>query len=102
MLTAHLEKYILLKNPPESDQWFQSYEQLKDSQHNRKQRNSFLFLAITINAPDLRMILLDRNTYYGGDTTPPPTKKISSDDKVMHCSCSLEGHETSPPYETCN
>ncbi len=28
---AHLERYILLKTPPESDQWFQSYEQLKDS-----------------------------------------------------------------------
>ncbi len=33
---AHLERYILLKTPPESDQWFQSYEQLKNSKNNRK------------------------------------------------------------------
>ncbi len=38
---AHLERYILLKTPPELDQWFHSYEQLKDSQNNRKQ-NKFI------------------------------------------------------------
>ena len=35
---AHLERYILLKTPPKSNQWFQSYEQLKDSQNYRKQK----------------------------------------------------------------
>ena len=46
--SAHLERYInfLLKTIPESDQWFQSYEQLKDCQNKR---NSFLFLAISHN-----------------------------------------------------
>ena len=37
-LLSHLERYILLKTPPELDQWFQNYEQLKDSQSNRKQK----------------------------------------------------------------
>ena len=43
---AHLERYILLKTPLESVQWFQGYEQLKGFQNNR---NSFLFLAISHN-----------------------------------------------------
>ncbi len=34
--SAHLERYMLLKTPPESDQWFQSYEQLEDSQNKAK------------------------------------------------------------------
>ena len=59
-----MERYILLKAPSESDQWFQSYEQSKDSQNNRKQRNSFLSLAISHNnAPDFWLTLLDCNTY---------------------------------------
>ncbi len=29
--------FVLLKTPLESVQWFQGYEQLKDSQNNRKQ-----------------------------------------------------------------
>ncbi len=48
--SAHLERYILLETPPESDQWFQSYEQLKDCQNNKKhKRNLFPFLAISHN-----------------------------------------------------
>ena len=31
------ERYILPKIPPNSVQWFQGYEQLNDSQNNRKQ-----------------------------------------------------------------
>ena len=34
---ANLERYILLKTPLESVQWFQGYEQIEDSQNNRKQ-----------------------------------------------------------------
>ncbi len=40
--SAHLERYILLNTTPQSDQWFQSYEQLKDSQNNRKQKKFFI------------------------------------------------------------
>ena len=52
--SVHLESYILLKTPLESDQWFQSYEQileeqLKDSQNNRKPKKKILFLAISHN-----------------------------------------------------
>ncbi len=48
--SSHLERYILLKTPPESDQWFQSYKQLKESQNNRKQKKIFIsFLAISHN-----------------------------------------------------
>ena len=46
--SVHLEKYILLKAPPESDQWFQSYEQFKDSQNKTKEINS-LVLAVSHN-----------------------------------------------------
>ncbi len=60
----HLKRYILLKTPPESDQWFQNYEQLKDSQNNRNKRNSFLFwLYLTINTRDFQLIPLDHNTF---------------------------------------
>ena len=38
-----LEWYILLKTPPESDQWFISYKQLKDSQNNRTQKKLISF-----------------------------------------------------------
>ena len=41
--SAHLERYILLKTPPELDQRFQSYQQLNDSQNNRKQKKFILF-----------------------------------------------------------
>ena len=44
-----MERYILLKRPPESDQWFQSYEQLEDSQNKRKQKKFIVFLAISHN-----------------------------------------------------
>ena len=47
--SAHLERNILLKIPSKSDQWFQSYEQLKDSQNIENKRNLFLFLAISHN-----------------------------------------------------
>ena len=42
--SAHLERYILLKTPPELVQWFQINEQLKDSQ-NRK-RKEFFFIVL--------------------------------------------------------
>ena len=53
------------KTLPKSDHWFQSYEQLKDSQNTRKQKeiHSFFWLHLTINAPDIRLTPLDRNTY---------------------------------------
>ncbi len=65
---AHLERYILLKTPLESDQWFQSYEQLKDSQNNRKKTNEtnfFFWLYLAIYAPDfwVWLIPLDCNTF---------------------------------------
>ncbi len=59
-----------MKTPPESDQWFQSYEQLKDSQNYRKQ-NKFILLSgyknvdirqLTINTLDFRLIPPNRNT----------------------------------------
>ncbi len=57
--SAYLDSYILLKTQPESGQWFQSYEQLKDSQNNRKQKkfNSFfgLGLYLTTNASNFRL-----------------------------------------------
>ena len=71
--SAHLERYILLKTPPESDQWFQGYEHLNDSLNNRKQRKFILFsgfifwlflaMSSTMHAPNFWLILLDRNTY---------------------------------------
>ncbi len=39
--SAHLQRYILLKTPPESDQWFQGYEQLKILRTIENNRNSF-------------------------------------------------------------
>ncbi len=38
----HFAENPKVKTPPESDQWFQSYEQLKDSQNNRKQKGQFV------------------------------------------------------------
>ena len=56
---------ILLKIPPEVDQWFQSHKQWKDSQNNRKQKKLIPFSGnLTINAPNFQLIPLDRNTYY--------------------------------------
>ena len=53
----------MLKTPPESDQWFQSYSN-KDSQNNRKQKKCILsWLYLTINAPNFRLIPLDLNTH---------------------------------------
>ena len=40
--SVQLERYILLQNPPELDQWFQSYEQLKDSRNNRILQKKFI------------------------------------------------------------
>ncbi len=54
----------MLKTPPESDQWFQSSEQLKDFQNNRKQKKC-IPVSGCINAPNFRLIPLDRNTYTG-------------------------------------
>ncbi len=45
-LKCSLERYILLKIQVESEPWFQGYEQLKDSQNNRKQKE---ILAISHN-----------------------------------------------------
>ncbi len=48
--SAQLERYLLLKTPPQLDQWCQSYEQLKGSQNNRKQKKYlFFFMAISHN-----------------------------------------------------
>ncbi len=46
---------ILLKILPESDQWFQSYEQLKDYSQTIENKNfwSFFGLYLTINVSDL-------------------------------------------------
>ena len=71
-----LERYILMKTPPESDQWFYRYEQRKDSQNNRKLIHSFFWLYLTINATDFRLIQLGRNTY-----RILPTSKTKKEDK---------------------
>ena len=56
-------RYILQKTSLESVQWFQGYEQLKDSQNNRKQKKLISFSGyIPINPADFRLIPLDRNT----------------------------------------
>ncbi len=61
---AHLETCNLLKHPPESDQCFRSYEQLQDSQNNKKQEiHSSFCLYLAINDPNFRLIPLDRNTF---------------------------------------
>ena len=54
-------RYILLKTPPKLDQWFRSYEQLKDSQ--TKEIHIFFWLYLTIYAPDFRLIPTDGNTF---------------------------------------
>ena len=36
--STHEKRYILMKTPPESDQWFQSYSKMKNSHKNRKQK----------------------------------------------------------------
>ena len=45
----HLERYILLKTTPESDQWFQSYSNWKILKTIENKRNAFLFLALSHN-----------------------------------------------------
>ncbi len=62
--SPHLERYILQKTPPESDQWFQSYNNWKilKTIQNKKEMHSFFWLYLTINAADSRLISLDRNT----------------------------------------
>ncbi len=64
---VHLERYILLKTPPESVQWYQSYEHLKGSQNNRKQKKSIPFsgcISQSIHPTSkFRLIPLDCNTY---------------------------------------
>ncbi len=67
------------ENPSESDQWFQSYEQLTDSQNNTKEINTFFWLYLTINTPDFQMIKLDRNTY---DKYNLPGTDISTSSKM--------------------
>ncbi len=58
--SAHFYLYL-----NELDQWFQSYEQLKDSQNNRKQQKLIPFSAVSQNqyGPDFWLIPQDRNTY---------------------------------------
>ena len=58
--SAHLKRYILLKTPLESAQWFQGYEKLKGSQNNKKtiETNFSFWLYLTINAADFRLIPL--------------------------------------------
>ena len=41
--------YILVKTPPESDQWFQSYTIKRFSKQKKTKENAFLFLAIPHN-----------------------------------------------------
>ncbi len=62
--SAHLERYILLKTPPESEKWFQSYEELEGIKiiENKKEIHSLFWLCLTIDAPDSWLILLDCNT----------------------------------------
>ena len=58
----HNERYILLKTPYESDQWFQSYISWKILKTIENiEMHSGLYL--TINATDFRLTPLDRNTY---------------------------------------
>ncbi len=44
---SHWERYILLKTPPESDQWFQSYWKILKT--IEKKRNVFFFLVVSHN-----------------------------------------------------
>ncbi len=89
--SAHLLRYILLQTPPESDQWFQSYEQLTDSQNNRKQKKLIPlsgYISQTINAPDIWLIPLDCNTYL--NMASSGSSKIRFTDKmfsliISHC-----------------
>ncbi len=74
----HQERYVLLKTPPESDQWFQSYSNWKILKTIENKRNSSLFLAVShsqcsrlLTDPTRSqhilmyfwLIPLDRNTY---------------------------------------
>ncbi len=62
--SSHYERYILLKTPLESDKWFQSYSNWKIIKTvETKEIISFLWLYLKINAPDVPLILLDRNTH---------------------------------------
>ena len=73
-----LERFLLLKIPPELDQCFQNYKQLKGSQNNSKQQKFILLSGyIAQYAPNFRLILLDCNAYmsaihrkYIMETTP--------------------------------
>ncbi len=46
---GHWGRYILLKTPPESDQWFQSYSNWKTLRTTENKRNAFVFLAVSHN-----------------------------------------------------
>ena len=47
--SPYKERHILLKTPPESDQWFQSYSNWKILKTIENKRNAFLFLAVSHN-----------------------------------------------------
>ncbi len=47
--SPHQERYILLKTPPEPDQWFQSYSNWKILKTIENKRNAFLFLSVSQN-----------------------------------------------------
>ncbi len=60
--SRHQERwYILLKTPPESDHWFQSYSEWKILKTIENKRNAFLFLAVSHNQCS-RLPTLDCNT----------------------------------------
>ena len=61
--STFLEWCIMLKIPPESNHWFQSYEQLKDPQNNRKQKKFIPFSGYISQSmlPTSRLIPLDYN-----------------------------------------
>ena len=64
-LSAHTERYILLKTSPELVQGFKVMSNWRILRTIENNGNSYLCLAISQQSmlPDFRLILLDRNTY---------------------------------------
>ena len=59
------EVHLLLITPPESVQWFQSYSNWRMHKTiENKKNNSFFCLYFLINAPNFRLIPLDRNNMF--------------------------------------
>ncbi len=88
--SVHLEKYILLKAPPESDQWFQSYEQSKDSQKNRKQKKWIpFFLAVSHNRFSRLLSDSARSQHICKHNYSYTTITLSSSKKYIFFSCEI-------------